>query len=255
MLTAKRNSDGAKVLARASEKPEAPFSCPKCQREVILRKGSIKIHHFAHKPPVTCSMGVGETEQHLRAKLEIFDALRADPNVRDAEVEKPIGTSVADVYAVISGVPVAVEIQRSKLSVNDITVRTTSYHRAGIAVLWVGLPKGDLFEDQYSPSAWEKWVHGAYFGRVYYWHSGQSFYAVHFGPYSIHVESRSWYEDGYEQSAGGYDRISRRWRTPLHGKLVHLSQHFQRSARQAWSGGTVHVPQCTLFTDRQAKWW
>ena len=135
MLTALRQSDSAKVLARASEKSEAPFLCPRCRRELVLRKGRIKVHHFAHKPPVTCALGKGETEQHLKAKLEIFDALRTEPNVSELELEKDLGMSVADVYARISGVPVAVEIQRSELSVNDIVARTKNYHRLGIAVL------------------------------------------------------------------------------------------------------------------------
>jgi competence protein CoiA len=187
--------------------------------------------------------------------MEIFDALRLESNVAGLELEKDFGMSVADVYAEISGTRVAIEIQRSSLSVNDIIARTQNYHRLGIAVLWVGLPGGDLEIAKYSPAAWEKWCHAAYFGRVYYWGGGQLLRAVHFGPYSIHVESRSWYENGSEQSAGGYERTSKRWRTPQHGVPVLLSRSFQRSARAAWSGGTVNVPFCTLYVDRQAKWW
>lgn len=255
MLTALRNLDSLKVIARDSEKPEAPFSCPKCRREVVLHKGRIKVHHFAHKPPITCSLGQGESELHFRAKTEIFDALRLAPNASEVELERDCGASVADVYAVISGTRVAIEIQRSTLSVNDIVARTQNYHRLGIAVLWLALPHPDLDSDQYSPDAWEKWCHGAYFGRVYYWGGGEAIRPVHFGEYAIEVASRSWFADGYEQSAGGYSRRSKRWRTPDEGATVLLSQNFQRSSRSAWTGGTVSVPQCTLFVDRQAKWW
>lgn len=256
MLTATRDLDGIKVLARSSERVESPFSCPHCRQEVVLRKGSIKVHHFAHKPPVTCSLGIGESEQHLRAKMEIFDSLRHEPNVTDLELEKDFGVSVADVYALISGTRVAVEVQRSSLSVNDIIARTQNYHRLGIAVLWLGLPCSDLTTEKYAPAAWERWCHAAYFGRVYYWDGGQTLQAVHFNPYSIHVESRSWHDwDGSERSAGGYDRTSKRWRTPLHGAPVLLSRSFQRSTRAPWSGGTVLVPLCTLYVDQQVKWW
>lgn len=255
MLTALRQSDSAKVLARNSEKPEAPFLCPRCRRELVLRKGRIKVHHFAHKPPVTCALGKGETEQHLRAKLGLYDALRSEPNVTDLELEKDFETSVADIYARISGVPVAVEIQRSALSVNDIVARTRNYHRLGIAVLWAGLPNPDLATSKYSPRAWEKWCHAAYFGRVYFWESGQVFKVVHFGPYQIHVASRSWFEGGEERSAGGHDRTSRRWRTPRPGVPCLLSRSFRMNRRTPWSGGTVTVPECTLYGDMQPKWW
>jgi competence protein CoiA len=166
MLTALRQSDQTKVLARDSEKFESPFLCPRCNRVLVIRKGRIKAHHFSHKPPVTCSLGIGETEQHLQAKLAIYDALAQETNVSDLELEKDFGISVADVFALISGVKVAIETQRSALTVNDITTRTSNYHLLGIAVLWIGLQKPDIHSAQYSPRAWEKWVHAAYFGRV-----------------------------------------------------------------------------------------
>lgn len=256
MLTSVRQFDGIKVLARASKKSEAPFACPRCRQEVILRKGGIKIHHFAHKPTVTCARGAGETEQHHHAKLAVFDALRQESNVTELELERDFDTSVADIYARISGTPVAVEIQRSALSVNDIVARTKNYHRLGVAVLWVGLPNSDLSSAKYSPRAWEKWAHAAYFGRVYYWEDGQAFRVVHFDPHLIHVPEKSSSVDGWsEQIVGGFDRPSRRWRTPRNGVLALLSRSFQRTPRKAWSGGTVEVPECTLYIDRQAKWW
>ncbi|GJL66820.1 MAG: hypothetical protein NPIRA05_17910 [Nitrospirales bacterium] len=255
MLTALRQSDSSKVLARASEKFEALFLCPRCRRELILRKGHIKVHHFAHKPPVTCALGKGEKEQHLKAKLEIYDALLCELNVSELELEKDFGASVADVYARISGVPVAVEIQRSVLSVNDIIARTLNYHRLGVSVLWAGLPNPDLATSKYSPRAWEKWCHAAYYGRVYFWDSGQVFKVVHFGPYQIHVASTSWYEDGAERSAGGYDRTSRRWRTPQSGVPCLLSQSFHTNRRAPWMGGAVSIPECTLYLDIGPKWW
>jgi len=158
MLTARRQLDSAKVLARDCTNQEAPFVCPRCDRELILRKGRIKVHHFAHKPPVTCSFGAGETEQHHRAKLEILDALRTEAHVTELEVERDFGISVADVFAKISGVSVAIEIQRSALTVNDITSRTENYHRLGIAVLWLGLPASLPVAQKYSPKAWGKMV-------------------------------------------------------------------------------------------------
>jgi len=225
--------------------------------EAVLHKGNIKIHHFKHKPPVTCSWGRGETQQHYSAKLAIFDALKGEASVKLVELEKDFGVSVADVYALINGVSVALEIQRSNLSVADITLRTRNYYSLGIYVLWVALPTEDLWDERYSPSAWEKWCHSAYYGRVFYWDEGLWFHAVHFSSYVTYVEQSTWYSsDGEEQSAGGYDRVSRRYKTPVHGRRVHLCRDFLREERSPWAGGSVDIPRCRLFhTRRQRKWW
>ncbi|MDM0020046.1 competence protein CoiA [Variovorax saccharolyticus] len=255
MLTALRTSDNGKVLARSSAKADSPFMCPACNREVVLHKGLIRIHHFAHKARVACRLGAGESEDHLLTKLSLFDALRTEPNAQDVELEKRFGNCVGDVFAIISGVPVAIEIQRSALAVREITDRTEHYHRLGIAVLWIGIPNGDLGLSRYSPAAWERWCHAAYFGRVYCWSGGQTLRPVHYAPFALRVEESSWRKNGQVHSSGGYDRRSRRWRKPQPGQPVLVSNGFRRTPRQAWTGGSVHVPECTLFIDRQPNWW
>jgi competence protein CoiA len=255
MLTAIRRSDHAKVIAAYAQRADAPFFCQSCEREVTLRKGDIKTHHFAHKPPVTCARGRGESEQHLRAKLAIYDGLRREAHVTELEVEKDLGSSIADVYARIAGVPVAIEIQRSNLSVRDINARTLNYHRKGIEVLWVGLPTPELETDKYSPNAWEKWCHAAYYGRVYFWEQSQVLVPIHFDSYMIEVPYTFWHEQGEAHSAGGYDRHSKRWRTPHRGIPVLISNSFQPKHRPAYSSDTIVVPDCRLYIDRQPSWW
>jgi competence protein CoiA len=256
MLTATRQDDGQKVSARDAQKSQAPFHCPKCRSEVVLHKGNIKTHHFKHKPPISCSWGQGETNGHYLAKLGVYDALTKEPNVSGAELEKDFGATVADVFAVIEGVPVAVEIQRSNLSVAEITSRTQNYYRLGISVLWVALPNESLWEERYSPSAWERWCHAAYFGRVYYWDEGQRFHVVHFSPYLLYVQESSWFDsDGSERFAGGYERFSKRYKTPWHGKCVALCKDFRPKVKSAYSSGTISIPPCRLYLDRQPKWW
>ena len=220
-----------------------------------MRKGSIRIHHFAHKAPTACRLGVGETQDHLQVKLAIFDGLRDQANVTELELEKRFQGSVADVYAVISGVRVAIEVQRSVLGVGDVAARTANYHRLGIAVVWVALPNGNQEFERYSPSAWERWCHAACFGRVYYWVHGQVLRPIHYGPVALHVAHQTWRKHGEEHSAGGYDKRSKRWVTPMPGLPMLLSTHFQRRSRQAWTGGKFVVPECTLFLDQQPAWW
>lgn len=160
-------------------------------------------------------------------KLAIFDGLREQSNVTSLELEKRLPGSVADIFAVISGIPVAIEVQRSVLGIDGIATRTGNYHRLGIAVIWVALSNGGLDFERYSPSAWERWCHAANFGRVYYWAKGQELRAVHFAHVTLHVAQQTWRKHGEEHSAGGYDKRSKLWVTPQSGAPVLLSAHFE----------------------------
>jgi competence protein CoiA len=256
MLTAIRQKDSVKVLASDTEKSDAPFHCPKCRQLVILRKGLKVVHHFAHKPPVMCVFGAGETKQHREAKQAIFEALKAEPNVTDLELEKDLGVCVPDIYAKISGVAVAIEIQRSNITPQMIAQRSANYHRLGIAVLWIGLPPAQPFGDKYAPRAWEKWCHAAYFGRVYFWTAGEIIQPVHFDIFNINVELSTWYESGgVERSEGGYSRVSKRWRTPSLGAPMLINKHFVSKARPPYRSGSIDVPSFTAYLDTQRNWW
>jgi len=256
MLSGIRNTNNCKVFARNVIKEEAPFSCPKCLGELTLKKGRIKTHHFAHKPPFNCSRGQGETDAHRKCKEEIYLSLSSRQNVSNLDMEVDFNTSIADVFCHIAGAPVAIEIQKSDLTVNEITLRTQNYHVLGINVLWLALNNPKLSENRYSPKAWEKWCHAAYFGRVYYWINGVIVLPVHFAEHRLEVVHSSWYnKDGEEQSAGGYTKPSKRYRTPSFGPQLDITQNFRPTRKDAWSGGTVFIPQCSLYVDQLQKWW
>jgi competence protein CoiA len=79
---------------------------------------------------------------------------------------------------------------------------------------------------------------------------------MHFNEYKIYVEESHWYSEyGEEQSAGGYERTSKRWKTPKPGKHSNIANDFVMRNRDAWSGGKINVPECKLFIDKQEKWW
>lgn len=253
MLTAIQVERRVKVLAVNAERSEAPFACPACGDTVTLKKGKIKVHHFAHKPPVTCEAAAGETSEHIRAKMEIYEALRKSDTVDpdSVELEKSFGVARADVFARILNQPVAIEIQRSNLTVNKIQERTIAYHKLGVHVLWIGLPPREGFGDRHTPKAWEKWCHAAYMGRVYYWLSGEQVVPVHFGKYDLWVE----YGESEHGGGGGYFKPSKRWKIPKPGNPVEISQKFKPVIRSAWSGGNVSIPACRLYQDESARWW
>jgi competence protein CoiA len=127
MLSAKRKSDGQTVAAYFESRSNGPFVCLECNGEVILKTGRTKVNHFAHANPIACKFATGESEEHRRCKLEIFQALRKEPGVSNVALESPLGTVRPDVSAYIHGVPVAIEVQISSLSLETIMRRTIDY--------------------------------------------------------------------------------------------------------------------------------
>ena len=256
MLCAIRTYNQSKVFACDSVKADGPFYCNGCQQELLLRKGRIKVHHFAHKPPIQCKNGQGESEAHHKCKQAIYNNLLTMPNVANLDVEVDFGEVVADVFCLINNIPVAIEVQRSNLSVNNITSRTVAYEKLGINVLWLALFDKKLNNAKYSPKAWEKWCHSAYFGRVYYWIEGISVIPVHFASHKTHVEQTEWYDEyGDLQSGGGYYKSSKRFKTPIPAPIMNLATDFKPIWRNSWKGGSILIPRCRLYGDRNNKWW
>lgn len=251
MLCAKRKLDGREAFAFQESKANAPFICPECDQEVYLRAGSVRVSHFAHKNPDTCPFNTSESDEHRRCKIEIFEALRKAPNVTAAALERPLGTNRPDVSAYINGVPVAIEVQLSALSMETIIHRTEEYARKGIYVLWLAQWTPYLDGVRYSPRLWEKWIHAAYFGRVYYWIKGLKVACYHFEPYMKHVPQNSWHsEDGIKMVAGGYTRKSKRHRSPVRRKTLNLALDFMATERPWWSGNGIQIPSAKLFAER-----
>lgn len=156
MLSAKRRSDGQTVTAYFENKRNGPFACLQCNEEVILKCGRNKKNHFAHANPIACKFAEGESELHRKCKVEIFEALQKEPGVRNAALERPLGENRPDVSAYINGVPVAIEVQISCLSIDTIMRRTIDYFRKGIAVLWLLQWTPALDTPRYTPKIWEK---------------------------------------------------------------------------------------------------
>ena len=225
MLTSVKKADGSKVLADMAQKTDGPFACPECGNETTLHKGRIKIHHFAHKPPVLCEYGRGESSEHMRCKHEIYTCL-SRINDLECELEKPLGTVRPDVYiySKTKRMSYAIEVQISTLTMDKIIHRTKEYARLGIYVLWLSPYSDDIAMGQvYSPKSWEKWLHATYFGRVYYWTEKPTVIPVHFAEHQKWVEESTWYESGgYERSAGGYLKTQKRTKVVSRGTPLNI---------------------------------
>jgi competence protein CoiA len=251
MLSARRKSDGQTVTAYFESKQNAPFACLECNDELVLKTGRRRIKHFAHANPLACRFAEGESDKHRKCKMEIYEALLRQPGVRDVALERPLGSVRPDVSAYFNDIPVAIEVQISALSVDTIMRRTIDYHQRGIYVLWLLQWTSALDGERYIPRMWEKWVHAAYFGRVYYWLEGLSVVPYRFEPKLKAVPQTSWYsEDDTKMSGGGYSRRSKRYRTAVGGATLNLATDFVPRERFWWEGNGVTVPDAKLFMER-----
>jgi competence protein CoiA len=248
MLLAKRVSDGQIVEAYFENERNGPFRCPDCNEFVALRGGDKRVNHFAHVNPFACEFAVPESEAHLRCKLEIFKALQEQPNVTDVALERRLGSVRPDIFAVINGVPVAIEVQISSLSVETIMSRTIEYHRKGIYVLWLLQWNPELDQERYAPAKWEKWIHACYFGRIYYWLRGLEVVEYRFEPSLRMIPRATWIDSkGKRQTARGYVQSSIRFRRAVRGRACNLATDFVPRIRLWWEGGGVKVPDAKLF--------
>jgi len=254
MLSARRKSDGQLVSAYFATKTAGKFVCDVCNEEVILKTGRNRIDHFAHASPIACKLASGESEEHRRCKLDIFRALQEVPGVREIALERPIGNVRPDVSAEINGTHVAIEVQISSLSIETIMARTIEYAREGKYVLWLLQWSPTLDAARYAPKPWERWLHAAYFGRVYYWVEGLTVVSYHFDPHFRTVTRKTWYsEEGKKLTGGGYSRRSKRFRTPVRGEAFNLATDFKPRNRYWWATKSLKLPDAKLFMDVRAS--
>lgn len=245
MLTAVTSS-GDVVIASSSDKNSAPFYCPECHSPVTLKKGRVLTHHFAHTPQSHCQYGVGESEAHRAAKQAIYNSL-IYCGIETAQMEKSLGEVRADIYAVICGREVAIEIQRSTLTPANIIKRTSIYNRLGIAVLWLALNDGSIDKHRFIPKWWEKWVHAAYMGKVFYWDHQEYVIPVKFTTTRTYIESTDF--------GGGYFKDLKRYKTPVKGQLLSLVDDFTFERVRSWKAKSIELPERIIFSERHAIQW
>ena len=190
MLSAYSLDNGA-VLAMEAHKDDGPFHCPQCEEEVILKQGRVKIAHFAHFPDADCSYASEpESAEHLSVKLEIYEALKAEPGVSKLQVERYLKEVRPDISFCYENRYIAIEVQISPLRFDELIRRTTAYAQKNIYVLWTPILPMNVFSGRYAPKAWERTIHELYEGVVYYWVSGLEVVPVEFEEYLL---SPSWY--------------------------------------------------------------
>lgn len=253
--------------AEIAHRDYGPFYCPVCYSDAVLRKCTEKIDHYAHKSRLSPVLGPKETALHAACKEEIRaqlanrfpDGKWASEREIPENKEHKIPLLRPDVSGRIGDHRVVVEVQASALTIPKIVKRTQAYAKRGICILWVVPLHEPLGHLPFRPRLYERYLHSIYYGRVYYWWAGQgvTLTPVHYGPAKRHIEYREWYEDGEEQSAGGYEATYKTIKTPIYGAPLNLSTDFTLEERGAFTpeNERKEVPACRLWQDRLSPWW
>jgi len=174
MLVALNNDQ--RFEADAAEKG-LDYYCPNCRGEVILKKGRIVIHHFAHKAETVCLFAKPESPGHVKAK-GLFQNLYKERGHK-ADIEFIVHTLPNDRRADVmvhppKGRPVAIELQDSTIDLDEIEKRTQGYCNAGIPVLWLPFARKKYWDEKipsddagwnfliskYAARPFERWIHG-----------------------------------------------------------------------------------------------
>lgn len=238
MLTSIVKETKEKVLASEVSKAHGPFECPDCLGQMFLVKGFQKKHHFRHKSLTpNCSYADyerGESELHQNVKESIYKALREEGI--ESELEKRLvgddgKVNIADVWAVINNQQVAIEIQRSNLTVEQIEERTKRYAEKNIAVIWIIPEKPTYFITLKSYVIWLQLVQG---GFVYYYDEGLTLEKIH-----------------YEENEMS--------RSDKHGKVNLITDFIavDKESQTYWNGGNwlVKTGNLKLWIDNKPEWW
>ncbi|MBI3164126.1 MAG: hypothetical protein HYZ24_05535 [Chloroflexi bacterium] len=138
---------------------ERKLQCRECGGFVYLKKGELKIAHFAHFPnqqTPKCSKS-NESPEHLECKGFIAKLLESRYSANNVFPEHKVESGQeADVLLDLPNMKVAFEIQFSQQSQEKWKARTELYKKYGVVPVWIlGFRKGitDLQKENYSDIA------------------------------------------------------------------------------------------------------
>ena len=142
MLVALRKEPVGRVEAGKDVAP-GDFQCPECGWPVILKRGRVKVPHLAHQPGSQPYAYGGESVTRMRAKALLARQLRAHGYEVALEEAHPGQQRRVDVAVTLvdragAARRIAVEVQGSAISVDEVKRRTAADRHAGFfATLWV----------------------------------------------------------------------------------------------------------------------
>lgn len=133
------NDVNGRPVEAARDLPVGTFGCPACDGPMLLKRGRVKVPHFAHLPGAEC-WSEAESVSHLRSKHLLAEKFRRlGYEVRLEETHRDQGRRV-DVAVTVGdkGHRVAVEVQDSAIAVETMKARTRIDRALGfLGTMWV----------------------------------------------------------------------------------------------------------------------
>lgn len=207
MLTAISTRTNTRVYAKSAIRPDGPFVCHGCKQPVTLKRPRIRaVAHFAHGRGSDCTYARGETPRHRDVKEALYVALRAQGIA--AELEHDLGTCRADVYFRHAGREIVIEVQRSRISVDDIAARMHKHSAAGRAVVWVLTTPVPTPRIAVASPAWTRYLEGLAYGMVFHHFEGGLVWPVAHRRATRLIPEREYFDQEVQdyQLAGGHHR-------------------------------------------------
>jgi len=128
------DKNSKRIEANIASKNEK-YYCPKCGAEVLLKKGKIKIPHFAHNIG-GCGYGTGESLRHMELKLMMKKLIKKELGI-NVELEYPINDLISDGFFMFYDKSIAVEIIVHNDNLEEILNKTYEYTKEDIYTLWL----------------------------------------------------------------------------------------------------------------------
>ncbi|MDF8375133.1 hypothetical protein G9401_06005 [Weissella paramesenteroides] len=121
-------------LARLNDE----YVCPGCGEPVCLKKGKIKIAHYAHKIFANCgASSEGESALHLQGKLALFqyfskkyDEVKLEPWLSEIKQRPDLMIRRGDKWT-------AIEFQCAPITLDQVRKRMAGYRKLHLQTLWI----------------------------------------------------------------------------------------------------------------------
>jgi len=129
-----RTGDGRRITIFDALKSKYDYNyfCPICGAEMHVVRAKVRVPHFRHRPETSCK--ISESVKHLTMKAVVGQWLRSRGWVVDFEV--PLGKRIADVVAEKDGRKIIVEVQHSRIYVEEFALRVAKDRKLGYESLW-----------------------------------------------------------------------------------------------------------------------
>ncbi len=134
--------------------PKVNYFCPSCDEKLVLKKGNIRVHHFAHQRSSTCT-----DSWHYEMSIWHMNWQNRFPEECQEVVKEHNGKKHrADVL--IEETKTVIEFQHSPLSSEEFDDRNHFFNALGYKVIWV-FDYAELYEndriEELRPNVW-KWT-------------------------------------------------------------------------------------------------